>query len=86
MKAIFLLAHGASHRIVPVGTAEAAMVLAAQVCPPVRLQDPLTPDIKLRMLDLAEKLQRVAPVSRLEFTPDAGLWPIVHEQLFKEKS
>jgi hypothetical protein len=84
LEAIFLLAHGPRHRIVPVGAAEAVMVLGAQVCPPVRLQDPLTPGIKLRMLDLAEKLQRAAPVSRLEFTPDAGLWPIVQEHLFKE--
>ena len=83
LRAVFLLAHGRRHELAPVGPAEAVSILSAQICPPVGLEDPFSPDIRLQMLDLAEKLFHSVPVQRLEFTPDPGFWDLIFTRFGK---
>ncbi len=81
LRGIFLLSHGPEHRLQEVGMAEAVAAVATQIVPPVGLEDAVSPDIRLTMIDLATRLCAVAPVWRLEFTPDVGFWEIIAREL-----
>ena len=77
LRGIFTLAHGTAHEVLDIGTAEAVSAIAAQIVPPVGLEQAVPRDIRMLMIDRAMRLCSGAPVRRLEFTPDAGFWDVI---------
>ena len=74
LKAVFLLAQGEAHRLLPVGPSEAVSAVFQQVVPPVALDEPVGKAAYERMLDTAGRLLASVPAYRLEFRQDAGFW------------
>ncbi|MEZ4388875.1 MAG: hypothetical protein R3D98_15125 [Candidatus Krumholzibacteriia bacterium] len=77
LAAILLPHKGPRHRLEPVGPGEAAAHVAAQVAPPVPLDELADASTLTAMLDTATRLVQAVPVRRMVFLPDAGFWPEV---------
>ena len=77
LAAVLLLEHGPSHRLESVGLGAAAGAVAAQIAPPVGLEEVAGSQTRLDMLDLGSRLLEWVPVKRLVFLPDAGFWPLL---------
>jgi hypothetical protein len=80
LRAVLLLTHGRSHRLEPVSNAQAVATVFSQIVPPVGLEDELTQQSRLNMLELAERLVGRVPIWRLEFLPDHGFWNILYRE------
>ncbi len=74
LRAVLLLSHGQSHRLLSVSNAEAITTVFSQIVPPVGLEDELTQEVRTDMLEFAERLAGMVPICRLEFLPDGRLW------------
>jgi hypothetical protein len=74
---VLLLEQGDGHRLEDAAPAEAAMRLAAEIVPPVGLEDIPAPATPTAMLDRALALLARVPVHRLVFRRDAGFWEVV---------
>jgi energy-coupling factor transporter ATP-binding protein EcfA2 len=81
LRAILLLTHGPTHALAKVGPGEAAAVLAAEIAPPVGLDQTSDGSTAAAMLEFATRLALTVPVRRLIFRPDPGFWRVVHEGL-----
>lgn len=81
LRAILLLAHGPAHALAKAGPGEAAASLAAEVAPPVGLDQAADSTTTARMLEFATRLALAVPVRRLFFRPDPGFWPVILEHL-----
>ncbi len=78
---ILLLAHGPAHVLAKAGPGEAAAALAAEVAPPVGLDQMADGSTTAAMLEFATRLALTVPVRRLIFRPDPGFWSVIHEGL-----
>lgn len=81
LRAVLLLDKGRGHVLTPVGRGEAAGAIATQVAPPVGLDELADDRTPQTMLDLGSRIAMATEVRRLRFEPDAGFWPLLHEQL-----
>jgi hypothetical protein len=54
------------------------------VAPPVGLDELADDRTPQTMLDLGSRIAMATEVRRLRFEPDAGFWPLLHEQLGPE--
>jgi len=77
LRAIFILEQADAHRLTAIGPAEAASALAAEIVPPVGLDELPTPDTLPAMVEYAARILEYTPVWRLEFLPDPGFWEIL---------
>lgn len=77
LRAVFLLNQAPRHAIVPVGGAEAGSILAAEVVPPVGLDQVPTPATVPAMVDQAARIVGAVPVVRLDLLPDPGFWDVI---------
>ena len=75
LKAVFLLHQAAEHAIVPVGSAEAGSILAAEIVPPVGLDQAPDQNTVPAMVESAARIIGQVPVQRLELKADPGFWP-----------
>jgi hypothetical protein len=78
---ILLLEKGWEHGLATVGPGEAAATIAAQVAPPVPLEDVADDTTTASMLDIATRLVHHVPVRRLSFTRDPGFWSLLADPL-----
>ncbi len=81
LRGILLLAHGPTHALAKAGPGEAAAALAAEVAPPVGLDQVADGGTTAAMLEFATRLALTVPVRRLVFRPDPGFWPVINEGL-----
>jgi hypothetical protein len=81
LRGILLLTHGPTHVLAKAGPGEAAAALAAEVAPPVGLDQVADGGTTAAMLEFATRLALTVPVRRLIFRPDPGFWPIIHDGL-----
>jgi hypothetical protein len=81
LRGILLLTHGPAHALAKVGPGEAAATLAAEVAPPVGLDQMADGSTATAMLEFATRLALAVPVRRLIFCPDPGFWRVVQEGL-----
>lgn len=79
LRAIFLLKQAPHHRICPIDRAEAASLLAAEVVPPVGLDQIPQTDTLPSMVEMAADLIEKVPVYRLELLPDPGFWAVIND-------
>jgi len=84
LRAVFLLAAGDAHRILPLARSEAVSGIFQQVVPPVGLDEPLGRKAYERMLQIAVHLVEQVPVYRLEFALDSGFWREIDRTVGKE--
>ncbi len=77
LRAVFLLQQAKQHRISPMNQAEAASFMAAEIVPPVGLDQVPGPDTVPAMVDLAAGVLEKVPVFRLELLPDPGFWTVI---------
>lgn len=77
LRAVFLLQQGAEHRLDPVGRAAAVGAVAAQIVPPVAIDEVMDASVRGEILELADKLCTSVPVLNLTFRKDAGFWQII---------
>ena len=80
LKAIFLLKQAEEHGLSDVPLVEATTALAAEVVPPVGLNEIPGPQTLPAMVDAASGFLQNIPVRCLEFRPDAGFWPLIHRE------
>jgi hypothetical protein len=79
LRAVFLLNQAPHHAVSPIGSAHAGSLLAAEVVPPVGLDQIPDSGTVPAMVDAAARLIAAVPVSRLDFLPDAGFWSVIAE-------
>ncbi len=79
LRAVFLLQQGPQHRISPINSAEAVTMLAAEVVPPIGLDQIPGPETVPAMVDSAVAIIEKVPVFRLELKPDPGFWKVISE-------
>ncbi len=79
LKAVFLIAHGATNMIEDIAESHAVKTLAREIVPPIGLTEKIGPATFTGMLDTAQKLTREIPVKRLRFRPDASFWKTISE-------
>lgn len=79
LRAIFLLKQAGHHRIVPIDQAEATGLMAAEVVPPVGLDEIPGPPTLPTMVELAAGIIEKVPVYRLELLPDPGFWDVINQ-------
>lgn len=79
LRAIFLLQQAKQHRISSIGKAEAANLIAAEIVPPVGLDEVPGPETLPTMVQLAAGLIEKVPVYRLELLPDPGFWTVIDQ-------
>lgn len=77
LASLLLLEHGPEHRIEEVAPAEAITRLAAEIVPPVGLEDIPDASTPTGMIDRALALAARVPVRRLVFRPDPAFWDVV---------
>jgi hypothetical protein len=77
LAAILLLEQAAAHAVAAADPAAAVAAVAAQITPPVGLQDLAPPETRNAMLDLADRLLRRLPARRLRFRRDPGFWDVI---------
>jgi len=77
LAAILLLEQAPAHGLVDADPAAAAAELAAQVAPPVGLEEEAAPATPALMLDLAARLLGQCPARRLRFRRDPGFWDVL---------
>jgi hypothetical protein len=80
LRAVFLLEHGSSHEVRPLGRAKAMTQLASQVVPPVGLDGVLNHRARETVLEVSERLSRRVPVQLLRFSPDPGFWDVIDRE------
>ncbi len=78
LRAVFLLQQAPQHRISVINQAEAATLLAAEVVPPVALNQIPGPETVPAMVDSALAIIEKVPVYRLELLPDSGFWEVIN--------
>jgi hypothetical protein len=81
LRAVLLLTHGPAHALAKAGPGEAAAALAAEVAPPVGLDQTADGTTTASMLEFATRLALAVPVRRLVFRLDPGFWPVILEHL-----
>lgn len=74
---VFILKQADQHALTEVPLLEAVTALAAEIVPPVGLDEVATRDTLPRMMDLAERLATNSTLKFLEFLPDEGFWPVI---------
>lgn len=74
---VFLLKQAPHHRLSEVSTLAAVTALAAEMVPPVGLDQVPGTDTLPQMVDLAEKLATKSELKCLEFLPDEGFWQVI---------
>ncbi len=79
LRAIFLLKQAPQHRILPIDLAEAASLLAAEIVPPVGLDQIPGPQTLPWMVEFAAELVERVPIFRLELLPDPGFWNVIDQ-------
>ncbi len=79
LRAVFLLQQAPHHRISAINSSEAATLLAAEVVPPVGLDQIPGPETVPAMVDSAVAIIEKVPVFRLELMPDPGFWNVISE-------
>lgn len=79
LRAVFLLKQGPQHRILPMDPAEAASLLAAEIVPPVGLDQIPSPETLPTMVEQAAKILETVPVYQLELLPDPGFWTVIDQ-------
>jgi len=79
LRAVFLIQQAPHHRISAINSAEAATLLAAEVVPPVGLDQVPGPETVPAMVDSALAIIDKVPVYRLELLPDPGFWKVINE-------
>jgi len=79
LRAVFLLQQAAQHRILSMDPAEAASLIAAEVVPPVGLDQIPGPETIPSMVDMAAGILENVPVYRLELLPDPGFWTVIDQ-------
>lgn len=79
LRAVFLLQQAPQHRISPMDAAEAASLIAAEIVPPVGLDQIPGPETIPAMVDLAAGILEKVPVFRLELLPDPGFWTVIDQ-------
>lgn len=77
LRAVFLLNQAPTHRVVPLGSAEAGSLLAAEVVPPVGLDQVPGPATIPSMVEAAARIIDGVEVLRLDLLPDPGFWPVI---------
>ncbi|MCP4291034.1 MAG: hypothetical protein GY780_04260 [bacterium] len=79
LRAIFLLKQASAHGISTIDAAEAVTMIAAEVVPPVGLDQIPGPETVPQMVDLAAMIIEKVPVYRLELLPDPGFWKTIND-------
>lgn len=80
LKAVLLLDKTSEHGLREVPIVEATTTLAAEIVPPVGLDEIPGPRTLPDMVDAAGRVLRNVPVRCLEFRPDPGFWPLIHRE------
>ncbi len=81
LRALLLLGKSHVHALETVGAGEAIGAVSTQIAPPVGLDEIATDQTPQTMLDLGTRIVTSTEVRRLMFTPDAGFWPVLTENL-----
>jgi hypothetical protein len=79
LRAVFLLKQASRHRISTMDKAEAASLIAAEVVPPVGLDQIPGPETIPAMVDMAACILDRVPVFVLELLPDPGFWAVIDD-------
>jgi len=79
LRAVFLLKQASRHRISTMDKAEAASLIAAEVVPPVGLDQIPGSETIPAMVDMAAGILDRVPVFRLELLPDPGFWAVIDD-------
>lgn len=79
LTAVFLLTHG-NHQIHEVNRAIAVKTILTQIVPPVGIEEELTNETRVSMMELADRLSATVPVRTLEFSPDPGFWKVIDKE------
>lgn len=84
LRAVLLLSQASRHQLCPVSQMEALKAIFRQIVPPVRIEEELTHQTRVTMLDVAQRLSGSVPVRRLEFLPDSGFWREIQRDFLSE--
>jgi len=84
LRALLLLDKGRAHALHSVGVGEAAGAVATQIAPPVGLDETAGDETPQSMIDCGTRIVTSTTVRRLTFTPDAGFWPVLTENLGRD--
>jgi hypothetical protein len=74
---VFLLRQAPQHALSDVPLLDGVTALAAEIVPPVGLDQVPNRETLPRMMDLAESLADNSTLKFLEFLPDEGFWPVI---------
>ena len=74
LRAVLLLEHGPGHELGEAVLADAVATVAAEIIPPVGLDEVPGPATLPAMVDAARDLAAQTPLKVLSFAPDPGLW------------
>lgn len=77
LAAVFLLKQAPHHALTRAPLLESVTALAAEMVPPVGLNEIATRDTLPRMMEQAETLATKTSLKFLEFLPDEGFWPVI---------
>ncbi len=72
--AILFLEHGKAHKIVDIKKSDAVKIFAKEIVPPIALNELLTSEIFIDMIDIADNLYDKTQMKKLQFLPDIGFW------------
>jgi len=77
---VFLLKQAQAHALTPLSLIEAVPALAAEIVPPLGLNEIVTPVTLPQMMDYAERLVQKPVLKCLEFLPDDGFWRTIDQE------
>lgn len=77
---VFLLKQAHQHALRALSSLEAVPALAAEIVPPVGLDELVSPETLPSMMDLAQELVKIPTVKCLEFLPDEGFWRTIEQE------
>ncbi len=74
LKAILFLKQGDRHGLCKISRGVATSIIFREIVPPIGLEEELSRETRLTMLELAERLSSCVPLRWLEFKPEQGFW------------
>lgn len=77
LKGIFLLNQAAFHDVEQISGGKPIKALTKEIIPPIGLEEELSPDTYIKMMDIARTITEQVPIYRMDFLPDRGFWDVI---------
>jgi len=77
LKGIFILNQAPFHGVEKISGGKAVKSLTNEIIPPIGLDEVLSSNTYLKMMDISQNILEYVPSYRLDFLPDSGFWDVI---------